>query len=180
MHPTQTRLLGATALLAVTCLAGCTGMQGRSRSPESITLPFSLDEWHVGHQGENRQQRIVEFVRSGETVENWSELVTTQTFRKTSSLPGLDAFISIQRQSVASDCPGSTLEVTRRLPDGVFLESQTRHCPSGADEDILGRVVEGTANRFIVQYSVRKPLTMTPERRDEWTKRLLAVELMPY
>jgi len=184
MNSERRRLLAITVLAL--CLAGagsCSGLQGGGGSSEALALPFLLDAsgklaWNPGHHAENKVQRVDEYVHPGETVENWTQLVSVETFNKAAGLSSLEDQLAAARKEIVSRCPGSTLEVLRKTPDGVLYEEQAVHCPTGADEHILARVFDGNSNRFVVMYSVRGSVTMTSERRDEWIEKLMAVQML--
>jgi hypothetical protein len=158
-------------------------LHGGAGSTEALALPFLLDAsgklaWNPGHHAENNVQRLEEYVRTGETVENWTQLVTVETFNKAAGVKSVEDQLATDRNEIASRCPGSTLDVLRKTPDGVLYEEQAVHCPAGADEHILARVLDGHSNRFVVMYSVRGSVTMTPERRAEWIEKLMAVQML--
>jgi len=175
------RLARSGLALFATCLSGCLTLLGGG-GQESITLPFEFEgnapAWEVVRSDRNQIGSIDEFVRPGQTVENWTELVTTQAFNKAAGLKSVDDFMTAYRKRLVARCPGSTVEVVRRLPDGVLYESHVVNCPRGADGQLLARVLDGSWNRFIVQYAVRGALTLTPERRTEWTEKLMAVQIV--
>jgi len=126
---------------------------------------------------EDQVQSIDEFVRPGQTVENWTELVTVQRHRKTADLGSVDDQIAAHHTDLVARCPDSTVEVIRRTPDGVLYEAHVVNCQQGADEHGLARVFDGTSNRFLVSYAVRGAVAMTPERRAERIEKLMAVQM---
>jgi hypothetical protein len=145
-------------------------------------MPFMLEEstgaWEVGYSAEDDFQRLVEFIRPGQTVETWTELVTVNTFNKADGLASIDDQMAGYRKALVERCPGSTVDVTRPLPDGILYEAHITGGDKGPDEEVVARVVDGTSNRFVVHYSVRAPVMMTPERRTEWIEKLMAVQLL--
>jgi len=152
-------------VLWVTCLCGCAaGMGGSRQGTEGIVVPFlsgnGVVSWNIGHSAEDQRQRVTEFVRSGETVENWTELVTSQTLNKAFELGSVGDQMAAHEGDLGARCPGSTVQVLRHLPNGVVYESQVVNCPQGADEHVLARVLDGASNRFLVQYSVRGAVTI--------------------
>ena len=163
-----TRLLALPSLvLCVTCLCSCaTGLGGSRQSGEALIMPFMFESgepvWGIAHNAEDEVQRIAEFVRPGQTVEDWTELVTSQTFNKGFDLGSVEDQIAAHQEDLGARCPGSTLEVIRQTPDGVLYEYRVVNCEQGTDEYGLARVLDGVSNRFLVQYSVRGAVTMTP------------------
>lgn len=170
-------------VLCLTFLCTCvTGARGRRQPGEGIGVPFLVERggfvWDIGHSAEDQAQRITEFVRPGQTIENWTELVTQQTFNKAYDLGSIDDHIATHQRELVARCPGTTVEVVRRTSDGVLYESHVVNCEQGADEHVLARVLDGTWNRFVVQYSVRREVTMTPQRRKEWIEKLMDVRII--
>ena len=142
-------------------------------------MPFILGDtgWEVGHSAEDQAQRVTEFVRPGQTVENWTELVTWQAFNKAIDLGSVQDQFAAHQEEIIARCPGSTAEVIRELPDGILYESHVVNCEQGSDEHILARVLDGTSNRFILSYAVRGAVVMTSERRTEWIDKLMTVRI---
>ncbi len=173
------------SLLSVISLCSCAIGLGGSRLPaEGLAIPFLVQGdkmvWEMGHQAGAQLQRITEFVRPGQTVENWTELLTVQTFNKTVNLGSVEGQFAAHQRDIAKRCPGSTAEVIRELPDGILYEAHIVNCEQGSDEHTLARVLDGTTNRFIIQYAVRDAAEMTPERRAEWIENLASVWLMSF
>jgi len=171
----------AGLVLCVACLCSCLNAPGDSRqSPDGITIPFlHLGEengWDIGHYAGDQFQRITEFVRPGQAVENWKELVTSHALNKT-YLGSVEDHMAAYKKGLGVRCPGSTVEVIRQMPDGPLYEAHIVNCQQGADEYMLARILDGTSTRFIVQYGVRSEVMMTPERRAEWIEKLMAVEI---
>jgi len=171
------RLALAGLVLCATWLSSCVSGGGG----ESIALPFVFEGdtpvWEIGYSHEDDVQSIDEFVRPGQTVENWTELVTVQRHKKAAGLGSVDDQIAAHRTDLVARCPHSTVEVIRQTPDGVMYEAHVVNCRQGADEHALARVFDGTSNRFLVSYAVRGAVTMTPQRRAEWIEKLMAVQM---
>jgi len=168
--------------LGLVCLGGCaSGQGGGGRSTESVVMPFTFEgngpAWVVGYSAGNEVQRILELVRPGQSVENWTELFTVQTFNKAVGLGTVEDDIAAHRKDLEARCPGSTLEVTGQQPDGVLYQLQVVNCKEGDDEYVIARILDGNWNRFVVQYAVRG-MTMAPDRRAEWIEKLQAVKIM--
>ena len=158
------------------CLGGCASGQGGGQPGEGILMPFAVNGWVVGHSAENEAQRIQEWVRPGQTVDNWTELLTVQTFNKAVGLATVEDHIAAHRKDVAARCPGSTLEVIGQQPDGILYELRVVNCQKGGDEHGLHRVLEGKWNRFVVQYAIRGA-SMAPALRAEWIESLQTAQI---
>ena len=174
------RLAFLGGLLSAVCLCSCATGPAGSRSPqEGLLVPFILGDtgWEVGHSAEDQAQRVTEFVRPGQTVENWTELVTWQTLNKAIDLGSVQDQFAAYQEDIMARCPGSTAEVIRELPDGILYEAHVVNCEQGSDEHILTRVLDGTWNRFLLQYAVRGAVVMTSERQTEWIDKLMTLQI---
>ena len=160
----------------------CASSLRSSSPPESLIMPFTFEggtqAWSVGHETGNAVLRVVEFVRPGETIDNWTELVTVQTFNKAVDIGSVENQVAEFRRNLTARCSEATLEPIPEHAADLLYESRVTNCKVGDDEYNLTRIVEGRANRFIVQYAVRRTKTMTPERRAEWIPKLSAVQIM--
>ena len=136
-------------------------------------MPFLLeDSWEIGNEAGDQMQRIIEFVRPGQNVANWTEMFTAQTFNKQSGWWSLDEMLEGHRNELTTRCPGSTVVVIRRDADSVLFESNITNCPDGPDEQVIVRILDASANRFWISYATRAPVVMTPSRRVEWIEKL--------
>jgi hypothetical protein len=161
------------------CLYGCaTGPQ----IEEGVTLPrqIATDEWEHAHSAENQVQRVIEFVRPGQTVDNWTEMFTVLTFNKAFDLGSVEEHVANIVDGFNEHCPGTTLEVIRQMPDGVIYEVNIVNCEQGPDEQSLVRILDGDYNRFAVQYAVRGTVEMTTERRAEWFEEFMDLSTSQY
>lgn len=141
-------------------------------------MPFLAEDgeqaWKVASSGGNEREHVDEWLRPGQTVENWTELVTVQALNKAVGLSTVEDQLELERSDLMARCPGSTLEIISSNPKIVY-EAKARNCETGPDEHVLGRVLDGQWNRFVVLYTVRGEETLTPQRRREWIQSLSEV-----
>jgi hypothetical protein len=189
MRTTQNYARLGLALLIATGLAACVQVEtGRPpkepvNGTEAVTLPVLMDgsakAWSVANTAEAEGVRTLQFVPNGQTMKNWTELVTLQTVDKQSPLrrTSLDDFLAAENERVAKQCPGSSVDLLLKRTDGLLFASQLASCDEPPPAEI-GRVIEGSENRFVLRYLVRGKLSMTPERRQAWFGRLERVQLL--
>lgn len=71
--------------LAFLCLAliGCNSSKEEKRPSDVITYSLQEDgrSWKVGHEDQNAQASITEYVLDNENTQNWTELVTVHYFK---------------------------------------------------------------------------------------------------
>lgn len=155
-----------------------TGFGGSGPYQEGIVIPFVSEAWEVGYSAENEVQRVVEYVRPGQTVENWLELVTVQTFNKAAGVGSVEDSLSVYRRDLLSRCPDSKVNILRQSSADVVYEAYVMGCAEGPEEHVLARVLDGAFNRFVVQYSVREAATMAPSRQTDWIEKLMSVQIV--
>jgi len=164
-------------------LSSCsTGLGNSGPYQEAILVPFVFEDdnsaWEVGYSAQNEVQRVVEFVRPGQTVENWSELVTIQTFNKAAGVGSVEDSLAMYRQDLLSRCPDSKVNIIRQNSGDVVYEAYVMGCAEGPDEHVLARVLDGAHSQFLVQYAVREAATMAPSRRTDWIEKLMSVQVV--
>ena len=143
---------------------------------ELLIVPFLL-EWELAHSAENAIQRVQEFVRPGQNLDNWTELITVQTFSKQVDWGSIDEMLSKQRKNLVSRCPGSTLTVVRREVTSLLYESNLINCSEGRDEQSIGKLLDGHNDRFLIIYGIRSPMSMTAAQRKEWIDKLTETKI---
>lgn len=141
---TRTALLLALALSATL----------PASAQEQVLMP-PLDGWEVGYRAADETGRIIEWVLPGETVEDWSELVTFQAFP---GLAGLDPKLYSGRlaEMIGEACEGTQ---TLLLFDGeergqsvvVFLTGCPLNPATGVPEYTLFKVMEGREALYVAQ-----------------------------
>jgi hypothetical protein len=168
------RAIVITALVTLTIgfVVGCSTAGRGSAHEENVAFPFDVSAWKIGQQTESPSQRVVKFLARGEKMENWTELVTMQTFKKPAgdSEP-LEIFYSRGAQRMSNDCPLSVWNVIARGEGSLLYEWKAQNCRGVVEQHEIGRFLDGKHNRFRLAY-VKKVKTLSPEERDKWTKLL--------
>ena len=65
-------------------------------------------EWEPGNTRQTRDELLMEFVKKGEKIDNWTELLTMQQFRRTRGPSSLREFYESAKQVREKRCPGLT------------------------------------------------------------------------
>lgn len=144
------------------------GAGQKSTAPaEKIVMDFDQREWKVGYNSEQAGQRITEFIIPGETVETWTELVTTQAFPGAQKRMGVEDLMRRAKKATLDDCPGAMWKVIEQHEDEILYESQTTNCRSLADEYEVAKIIKGNAAIHRVAYDARK-ITVPEEKRIQW------------
>jgi hypothetical protein len=113
----------------------------------------------IGYQTSHDGMNMQEWVPEGETVENWSEMVTTQIFLGRKDLDTAQ-FLNFIGQKWLKDCTGSTPNAIHTgNANGYPVSMLLLQCPlnpqSGKPETTLFRAIKGSDSFYIVQRSAR-------------------------
>jgi hypothetical protein len=133
--------------------------------------------WKSGYYAEiPNQYSITEFIREGEEIDNWHELLTIQNFASKSWGSPEDAFNALKKIR-EQECPGLTKwNVLQKNETSILFESQSQACLGWSAHHELAKIVDGKYNRFWVAYTV-KVYQMPPDKRSEWIDRLSQAEV---
>lgn len=168
-----TTLVAFTAVL----LSGCSTPGSGSGHEENVMFPFDLKEWKIGDHAANSSQRVAKFVTRAEKIDNWTELVTMQTFKKVAGSEPLENFFKKSSDRLSTDCPSSVWNVIARGEGSILYEWKAQNCRGVAEEHEIGRFLDGKYNRFRIAY-VKKVKTLSPEERDKWIKLISAASIV--
>ena len=113
----------------------------------------------VGYQTSHDGMNMQEWVPEGETVENWSEMVTTQIFLGRKNLDTAQ-FLNAIGQRWLKDCAGSKPDTIHTgNANGYPVSMLLLQCPlnpqTGKPEVTLFRAIKGNDSFYIVQRAVR-------------------------
>ena len=170
----RTRLRLAAALAAALFAWGM-AIGPACAQQESFLGGFDPKEWKVGHQEKGQNQILVEFVRPGEKIESWTELLTLHVLRKPNPPEAIDVLVLRVHQETRKRCPGMTWNVINRLfagdteEGGMLYEWAIKGCPPDADQHEIARVVYGKFNIFRLAYTA-KTQAIAPAVREKWIK----------
>jgi len=113
----------------------------------------------VGYKGTNNGMNMMEWVPAGETVQNWSEMVTVQIFNKRADLDPAQFLGRLQQQWLTA-CQGSKpASILTGKANGYTASMMMLHCPllaaTGKPETTMFRAIKGNDSFYVVQRAVR-------------------------
>ena len=135
---------------------------GQSIPAETLTAPMPK-EFKVGFTGAQGGQSIEERVPTGETVQNWTRMLTIQRFGGMAPM-GTHALAERLGGMMAQACPGATVapvvDGTDRTDGRVTATASLRvACPinpsTGKPETMIARAFQGTTDLHMAQYAWR-------------------------
>ena len=172
-------------VLLVVLMTACAPIQRSPSYQEDLVGGFDPKEWTVGRQSSDQNQRIVEFVRPGEKIDNWTELLTMHVRRKPTNPVPIDALVARVNADLAKACPNGLVQnviaqgsPTETEEASILYEWRFKNCPSRADQHEVLRVIYGKFNIFRLAYLV-KTQALAPEKRDKVIRELLPIGLTP-
>ena len=116
------------------------------------------DDFKIGYKVSSQKMTMTEMVPKDETVEDWSEMVTTQIFYNSSITP--PAFLRNIGAKWLGACPGSThgklnSGIAKGYPVSMLLLACPNNPNTGKPESVLIRVIQGKTTLYVVQYAFR-------------------------
>jgi hypothetical protein len=156
-------------------------MRGLRRLPDAAAawrLPLDVREWSVGHRIANQSGSVAEWVRNGETVQDWTRLFTVQRmFRRGGTTSARDLVKKIEAD-VKRVCPNAEVKVLRdgakdllyewRIPEGSRLAAQHE----------IARIVIGKNDAHRIAYKGRGA-QLPSEERARWLEHIREARLVP-
>jgi len=118
---------------------------------------------------------VLEYVLSGETVENWTELITVMSFIGAQESMSPEDFIPLMKESLFEDCPTAMWNIIRQSDSEVIVESRTEGCVGPVDSDDqyeIARFVKGSRAIHRVSYATKRQPHLSVIQRSEWIARI--------
>jgi hypothetical protein len=129
-----------------------------AEKPQTEGLAWSIPidtKWITGnyYYAEGKYM-INELVPEGETIKDWSELITIQNFAGTKGSP--EAFLEGLKAIREKNCPGSTTwNVLARDDRSILYEWRSEPCAGFPHQHEISRILDGNWNRFRIAYTAK-------------------------
>src|SRR5882672_6229420 len=142
------------------------------KPPENLMFTFppkNKEEWVKGSESEDRKQKmfLVEFVRKGETVQNWTELFAVFNFLLRESSPTREQLMDDLKVRMQQRCPNVEWTLIEQRSSDLLYEWRITKCAPHPDQHEIARIVDGNSNRFKISYTAK--VTELPEaKRKQW------------
>jgi hypothetical protein len=142
-------------------------------------IRFSLDttDWVLDYEYEVPGLYLAEFVRTGQTVENWQELITIQNFIWHAQSNSVGTVFDELKQAREEECPGQTTwTIIQQDETSLLYENRSMPCLGWPEQHEIGRFLTGENNLFRISYTA-KVETLLPEVRSFWIESFSAAEI---
>ena len=130
------------------------GQKGDQKEGLQWSLPTGT-KWVTGNaQSIQGKYSIIEQIPEGETVQNWSELITIQNFAGTRGSP--EHFLEHLKAIREKVCPGSTTwNIIEKDKRSVLYEWRAKPCAGFPEQHEISRILDGNWNRFRIAYTAK-------------------------
>ena len=134
-------------------------------------------DWERGNVEQVKDQLLMEFVKKGEKVDSWTELLTVQQFRRSRGSPSPRQFYDQLKATRQARCPGlSQWQIVDEGRETVLYEwNTTGVCEGQPAQWELARLIFGRNTGYRVAYTTRAQLT--EETRATWTEWLRGLSM---
>ena len=128
-----------------------------------------LPDFHSDFQAENAFQSIEEFVPEGETVEDWTQMVTVQKFNIPNRAMPAEVLLNRLAAGMKAACPGTVAApIETTTLQGRSVSELRLDCPSnpqtGKPETMFARAIADDAHLHVVQVAYRSTPTESEKR----------------
>lgn len=170
--PTARRLqlLAAAACVAAAATACATSRGQRYRY--NVDFMSEGPPWKEARHSETKTVMTREYVRPGESLNDWHELLTVQVFdRARGGFPAPAPAEAMLRQRMTARCPGVVWNEIAADSASVLYEWRVAGCAGQPDQHEIARIFERSGARARVAYA-RKGAAMPDSVRAGWVRRL--------
>ena len=146
----------------------------RKAADQGYPLHFDFEfGWKVGYYAEVPNQYVItEFIREGDVINNWKELLTIQRFPPLWGGPSPEDAFNKLKVIREKKCPGVTKwNIIDKDERSILYEWQATPCFGWPDQHEIARIIYGKYNRFVLHYAL-KTRQMSAEQRSKWIKKL--------
>lgn len=166
-----------TLLFSLSCYAADTTFSKMKWPPSMV---FSDQKWQLGFHDENDDLAMAEYVTRGETVENWTELVTFQEF-KLAFPPQVTPIAFADKQIEGLKAKGYEIIYTNIESSAkeAIIEFQVKS-PVAQQQDEIQRLIRMPNNTFVILHYVIKKYDMGNTERAKWVQVLKMINISAF
>ncbi len=145
-------------LFAIGLVTGLCGAPAVAQLADENVLVKLPRGFKLGFESKTAKIAITEYVRQGETVDDWTEMISSQIFFANREPPGANA--ARIRQIAASVCAANeSTAITTGEVNGYPFATWIDHCPvnakTGKTEWTVFKIIGGQDASYLVTYGLR-------------------------
>jgi hypothetical protein len=115
---------------------------------------------------------MLEQIPAGETVKDWTRMITTQRFAGVAQKTDAEGFLQLMINGLEKGCPGAKIVYRRSVQSGAQIRID---CPvnpaTGRPETFFAKAIAGSADMHVAQVAFRR----VPSSTDvTWAEKYLA------
>ncbi len=164
------------ALSSVTALALLLCGIALAAGSEHLNFKFDDRKWTLGFEHEDEGSWLKEYVLDGQSVDNWTELVTEQFFPDSQPKATARQFMESFVEKIHKASPKVVFQVLSEADTDVLFQWQIKGDPNNQDQFELDRIVSGRTGLHFLHYVI-KP-TMSDAQRTKWMDLLKAAKVV--
>lgn len=138
-----------------------------AEAAEKPEMHFDNRPWKIGFQGQEGNQKLIEFVVDGETVENWTELVTIQMF--VGMTAPVDRWLAGFKEQMEKDVKPTKWNAIRSSESDVLFEWEIKGHPAIPDQYEIDRLIQGKEGFYFFHYA-NKNTNISAADRENWIR----------
>ena len=171
----------ATSLVifaAIFFIGGCAVPQkvrSRDAVPECWRFKLDLATWQLGYEGEDADQALREYVPNGQTVNHWTEMVSSGRFKDPVSP---QAMYGIIKFGVLLGCSSAHVSVIEETDDSILFEWWQDDCGGIPAQHEIRRICADRRGTYTLSY-VQKTHQMSSADRTRWISIIKASRVRP-
>lgn len=140
---------------------------------ENWSIAFDPDRWSEGYRTEDSEQTVIEYVLKGESVENWSKLVTSQTiFSKIDP----EWLYNYMIEDLKKDCPSLKTSIITKSKKSILFEWHRAECEGHPSQHELRKIVVYKNKTYAIALS-RKNNTLSANSLERWIASFKSAEI---
>lgn len=144
---------------------------------EKVNPVFDDRSWKLGWSQNKEGAAYEEYILNGETVENWSELVTVQFFPGLNKSTNPDIFEANQKMNLSFVCPSVKWESLYQSADERIWKWSITGCQGQPDQSEIARLKRTDEGFHIWHYAIKKS-PIPSEKEKTWLDKLKAIEVI--
>lgn len=161
--------------LFVFCFIAIVGM-GNAYAAESAKPVFDKRSWELGWNQNKDDSVFEEYVLKGESVDNWSELVTIQSFPGMQKNTNLDVFEGTMKVKLSTVCPSIKWVPISQTDNERIWKWTIEGCPGQPDQSELAMAKKTKEAIHLWHYAIKK--SPFPKGVEEvWLKNLKSIKI---
>lgn len=145
----------------------------RKAAAQGYPLHFNFDiGWKIGHYAAVPNQYVItEYIREGDDINNWKELLTIQSFPPFWGGPSPEDALNKLKEIREKECPGvTTWNIINQDENSILYEWQATPCLGWPDQHEIARIIYRKYDKYFLHYAL-KATQISDEQRSKWVKK---------